>query len=44
MAVTPVTESLVVRALSLRRHFLSLSKLVGEVVTRRFSHMTVVGE
>ena len=44
VAVTPVTESLAVRALSLRRHFLSLSKLMGEVVTRRFSHMAVVGE
>ena len=44
MAVAPITEPLAVRAPSLRRHFLSLSKLMGEVFTRRFSHMAVVGE
>ena len=44
VAVAPVTEPLAVRALSLRRHFLSLAKLLGEVFTRRFSHMAVVGE
>ena len=44
VAVAPITEPLAVRALSLRRHFLSLSKLLGEVFTHRFSHMAVVGE